>query len=106
METVVMPGLVHLSKSEWVPALRSSAKSAAPRPGHEDSQEGTRCPSAFAMASRACEGFGPHPEELAKQASRRMDATKALAAILRDAARWPLLRMRSGGTHGELRILM
>src|ERR1700674_3084270 len=24
---------------------------------------------------RACEEFGPHPEELAKQASRRMDAT-------------------------------
>src|SRR6266850_6114192 len=27
----------------------------------------------------------PHPEELAKQASRRMDATQGLAAILRDA---------------------
>ena len=31
------------------------------------------------------EGYGPHPEELAKQASRRMDATQGLAAILRDA---------------------
>src|SRR6266403_5568512 len=27
----------------------------------------------------------PHPEELAKQASRRMDAAQGLAAILRDA---------------------
>jgi hypothetical protein len=27
----------------------------------------------------------PHPEELAKQASRRMDTTQGLAAILRDA---------------------
>src|ERR1700676_664637 len=33
----------------------------------------------------AREGYGPHPEELAKQASRRMDATQGLAAILRDA---------------------
>src|SRR6266404_9424300 len=30
-------------------------------------------------------GYGPHPEELAKQASRRMDAKQGLAAILRDA---------------------
>src|ERR1700694_4466522 len=37
----------------------------------------------------------PHPEELAKQASRRMDTTCELAAILRDAAKTPLLRMRS-----------
>jgi hypothetical protein len=28
-----------------------------------------------------------HPEELAKQASRRMDASAEFAAILRDAAR-------------------
>src|ERR1700693_4245098 len=28
----------------------------------------------------ACEGYRPHPEELAKQASRRMDATQGLAA--------------------------
>jgi hypothetical protein len=38
---------------------------------------------------------GPHPEELAKQASRRMDATHGLAAILRDARNGALLRMRS-----------
>jgi len=37
----------------------------------------------------------PHPEELAKQASRRMDATHRLAAILRDARKGALLRMRS-----------
>jgi hypothetical protein len=37
--------------------------------------------------------LGPHPEELAKQASRRMDATRGLAAILRDGAS-RLLRMR------------
>jgi len=35
---------------------------------------------------RACEEYRPHPEELAKQASRRMDTTHGLAAILRDAA--------------------
>src|SRR5215211_9281160 len=33
----------------------------------------------------------PHPEELAKQASRRM-CSAGLAAILRDAAKRPLLR--------------
>src|SRR3981081_3906639 len=38
----------------------------------------------------------PHPEELAKQASRRMDAKRGLAAILRDARKGALLRMRSG----------
>jgi hypothetical protein len=52
---------------------------------------------------RACEEYRPHPcatasplslEELAKQASRRMDTTHGLAAILRDAAKRPLLRMR------------
>ena len=36
----------------------------------------------------------PHPEELAKQASRRMDATHGLAAILQDARKGALLRMR------------
>src|ERR1700722_1085519 len=36
----------------------------------------------------------PHPEERALRASRRM-ATRVHAAILRDAAKWPLLRMRS-----------
>src|SRR6266436_2017483 len=44
---------------------------------------------------RGCEGYGPHPEELAKQASRRMDAKQGLAAILRDARKGALLRMRS-----------
>src|SRR6266851_3049462 len=44
---------------------------------------------------RACEGYRPHPEELAKQASRRMDTTHGLAAILRDARKSALLRMRS-----------
>jgi hypothetical protein len=39
--------------------------------------------------------YGPHPEELAKQASRRMDTTHGLAAILRDARKGALLRMRS-----------
>ena len=38
---------------------------------------------------------GPHPEELAQQASRRMDATHGLAVILRDAREGALLRMRS-----------
>ena len=37
----------------------------------------------------------PHPEELAKQASRRMAARHGLAAILRDARKCALLRMRS-----------
>src|SRR5712664_3867713 len=45
---------------------------------------------------RGCEIYlRPHPEELAKQASRRMDATHGLAAILRDARKGALLRMRS-----------
>src|SRR5476651_1428023 len=39
--------------------------------------------------------YRPHPEELAKQASRRMAATHALAAILRDARKSALLGMRS-----------
>jgi hypothetical protein len=39
--------------------------------------------------------YRPHPEELAKQASRRMDTTHGLAAILRDARKRALLRMRS-----------
>jgi hypothetical protein len=39
--------------------------------------------------------YCPHPEELAKQASRRMDTTHGLAAILRDARKGALLRMRS-----------
>jgi hypothetical protein len=44
--------------------------------------------------------YRPHPEELAKQASRRMAAT-GLAAILRDAPS-ALLRMRSEFlAHGE-----
>jgi hypothetical protein len=46
----------------------------------------------------ACEPvkkYGPHPEELAEQASRRMDATHGLAVILRDARKGALLRMRS-----------
>ena len=43
----------------------------------------------------ACEEHRPHPEELAKQASRRMDTTHGLAAILRDARKGALLRMRS-----------
>jgi hypothetical protein len=46
-------------------------------------------------ADEAVKKYGPHPEELAKQASRRMDATHGLAVILRDAAKTPLLRMRS-----------
>jgi hypothetical protein len=36
----------------------------------------------------------PVEEELAKQASRRMDAKHRLAAILRDAREGALLRMR------------
>jgi hypothetical protein len=36
----------------------------------------------------------PHPEELAKQASRRMETTTGLAAILRDARQSALLRIR------------
>jgi hypothetical protein len=45
---------------------------------------------------RGCEYISaPHPEELAKQASRRMDTTHGLAAILRDARKGALLRMRS-----------
>src|ERR1700688_4128096 len=43
----------------------------------------------------ACDEYRPHPEELAKQASRRMDTTHGLAAILRDARKGALLRMRS-----------
>ena len=44
---------------------------------------------------RACEGYGPHPEELAKQASRRMEATFGLAAILRDARKGALVQRRA-----------
>src|SRR5258708_40345033 len=43
----------------------------------------------------ACDEYRPHPEELAKQASRRMDTTHGLADILRDSAKRPLLRKRS-----------
>jgi hypothetical protein len=39
--------------------------------------------------------LGPHPEELAKQASRRMAAWHRPAAILRDAREGALLRMRA-----------
>ena len=45
--------------------------------------------------SEPVKNYCPHPEELAKQASRRMDATHGLAAILRDARKGALLRMRS-----------
>src|SRR5258705_7112666 len=60
--------------------------------------------AAKAPLLRACDEYRPHPcatasplslEELAKQASRRMEATRGLAAILRDARRSALLRMRS-----------
>src|ERR1700687_3804733 len=54
-----------------------------------------REPAAHALdRSGACEEYCPHPEELAKQASRRMDTTHELAAILRDARKCALLRMR------------
>src|ERR1700687_2844780 len=54
-----------------------------------------REPAAHALdRSGACEEYCPHPEELAKQASRRMDTTHGLAAILRDARKGALLRMR------------
>src|SRR5258705_8078321 len=46
-------------------------------------------------------GYGPHPEELAKQASRRMDAKQGLAAILRDGGRGALERMRSVSFKGS-----
>src|SRR6266850_2147599 len=61
---------------------------------------------------RACEEYRPHPcatasplslEELAKQASRRMDTTHGLAAILRDAAKRPLLRMRCAAGAAPMR---
>ena len=52
-------------------------------------------PQSSSPAKEPVKKYGPHPEELAKQASRRMDATNGLAAILRDAAKTPLLRMRS-----------
>jgi hypothetical protein len=39
--------------------------------------------------------YRSHPEELAKQASRRMDATHGLAAIPRDSRKGGLLRVRS-----------
>src|SRR5437899_12510299 len=45
-------------------------------------------------AAAHCREYRPHPEELAKQASRRMAATHGLAAILRDARKGALLRMR------------
>jgi hypothetical protein len=49
------------------------------------------------FALRRVRGTNPHPEELAKQASRRMNnaATHEFAAILRDARKGALLRMRS-----------
>src|SRR5882724_11055374 len=51
--------------------------------------------AAVIARERAGEEYRPHPEELAKQASRRMDATYGLATILRDARKSALLRMRS-----------
>jgi len=50
--------------------------------------------AAVIARERAGEEYRPHPEELAKQASRRMDATYGLTAILRDARKSALLRMR------------
>jgi hypothetical protein len=50
--------------------------------------------TALRASSESVKEFGPHPEELAKQASRRMDAKHRLAAILRDAREGALLRMR------------
>jgi putative endonuclease len=47
-------------------------------------------------SSEPVKKYCPHPEELAKQASRRMDTMQGLAAILRDARKDALLRMRSG----------
>jgi len=52
----------------------------------------TRRQSTFVPAL-SLEEYRPHPEELAKQASRRMDTTHGLAAILRDARKAALLRM-------------
>jgi hypothetical protein len=50
--------------------------------------------------------YCPHPEELAKQASRRMDTTPGLAAILRDARKGALLqrqrRSRCAGMRREI----
>src|SRR5450756_396994 len=52
-------------------------------------------PSFEARRRRRFRIFRPHPEELAKQASRRMDATPEPAAILRYTRQGALLRMRS-----------
>src|SRR5258705_8289498 len=52
-------------------------------------------PKIYVVPALSVEEYRPHPEELAKQASRRMDATHGLAAILRDARKGALLRMRS-----------
>jgi hypothetical protein len=50
---------------------------------------------AFIAGQRACEGYRPHPEELAKQASRRMDASPCVCAHPSRRAQGALLRMRS-----------
>src|SRR5258707_11706622 len=52
-------------------------------------------PKIYVVPALSVEEYRPHPEELAKQASRRMDTTHGLAAILRDARKGALLRMRS-----------
>src|SRR5882672_1885008 len=52
-------------------------------------------PKIYVVPALSVEEYRPQPEELAKQASRRMDTTHGLAAILRDARKGALLRMRS-----------
>src|ERR1700687_1717299 len=70
-------------------------RSASSRVSNHEARANSSFETALTRLLGECEGYGRHPEELEKQASRRMDATRGLAAILRDARKGALLRMRS-----------
>jgi hypothetical protein len=67
-------------------------RSASSRVSNHEACANSSFETALTRLLRACEEYRPHPEELAKQASRRMDATQELAAILRDARKGALLQ--------------
>jgi hypothetical protein len=62
-------------------------------PNHHRASRGLVVRDARRCRAPHHEGLRLHPEELAKQASRRMDTTQGLAAILRDARKGALLRV-------------
>jgi len=64
-------------------AISNHEVRASPHPSRRASGQ-RKC--AAGSTSESSKKYWPQPEELAKQASRRTDATRGLAAILRDGA--------------------